>query len=192
MVGMVPLVDEPPWTRRTPDGKWEKLGEGYEWEGCESGSLLKLTTLEAQCWLAIYHLTCNKLCREKYALNAFRKEQLLRLRKFLNDVVLDQLPVLADVMRYMDELAIMSVPENSSGHGGALLMQQVATIRERETKGKNWGEVAKMQCESIWSLVSDGTDMDLRKISEIYNEDGIEDILGEAAPVPLTSFPIYR
>ena len=52
--------------------------------------LLKLTKLEAQCWIALYHLTCNKLCREKYGLNAFRKEQLLRLRKFLNDVVLDQ------------------------------------------------------------------------------------------------------
>ena len=37
-----------------------------------------------------------------------------------------QLPVLADVMRYMDELAIMTVPENSSGHGSALLMQQVS------------------------------------------------------------------
>jgi len=186
------LVDEPPWTRRTEEGKWEKLSDDYKWDEVEPSELLKLTKLEAQCWLALYHLTCNKLCREKYGLNAFRKEQLLRLRKFLNDVVLDQLPVLADVMRYMDELAIMSVPEVSSGHGSALLMQQVASVREKTLKDKDWDQVTKIQCDNIWSKFSDSMDMDLRKISEIYNEDGIEDILGESKPFELTSLPIYR
>jgi len=33
--------------------------------------------------------------------------------------------VLADVMRYMDELQLMSVPENSTGQGGQGLMMQV-------------------------------------------------------------------
>lgn len=125
LVMITPLVEEPPWTRRTADGAWEKLGDNNAWTKVEKGDLLKITKCEAQVWLLIYHLTCDGECRKAYGLNAFRKEQLLRLRKYLNDVVLDQVPVLADVMRYMDELQLMSVPENSTGQGGQGLMMQV-------------------------------------------------------------------
>ena len=187
IVMMVPLVEEPPWTRRNGKGEWEKLGEGARWNKVERADLLKLTKCEAQIWLSVYHLTCTEACREKYGLNTFRKEQLLRLRKYLNDVVLDQLPVLADVMRYMDELALMSVPENGTGNGSALMMQQVAVERDKITRGKNWSDVAKKQYEEIWSKVTDAKDDALRNISDIYNEEGTEDILGEAKPFEVTS-----
>ena len=117
--------------------------------------LLKVTKCEAQVWLLVYHLTCDEECRKNYGLNVFRKEQLLRLRKYLNDVVLDQLPVLADVMRYMDELALMSVPENSTGQGGALMMQQVAGVRDEMTRNKDWKAVKKTQWTEIWSKTTD-------------------------------------
>ena len=93
-------------------------------------------------------------------------------------------------MRYMDELALMSVPENSSGNGSALMMQQVAVERDKIMRGKNWGDVAKKQYEEIWSKVTDAKDDALRRISDIYNEEGIEDILGEAIPFEVTSQPI--
>ena len=189
MVLLVPLVEEPPWTRRN-GASWEKLADAGRWTKVERGDLLKVTKCEAQVWLTVYHLTCSQTCRESYSLNAFRKEQTLRLRKYLNDVVLDQVPVLADAMRYMDELALMNVPENSSGHGSALMMQQVAAVRDNIVRGKNWENVAKDQFEAIWSKVSDAKDEDLRKISDIYNEEGIEDILGEAKPFEITSQPI--
>lgn len=35
--------------------------------------------------------------RRRYHFNSFRKAQLLRARKYLNEVLLDQLPVLADM-----------------------------------------------------------------------------------------------
>jgi len=47
IVMMVPLVEEPPWTRRN-DGVWEKLGEGARWNKVERADLLKLTKCEAQ------------------------------------------------------------------------------------------------------------------------------------------------
>jgi hypothetical protein len=44
--------------------------------------------------------------------------------------MLDQLPVLADVQRYMDELAIMDVPEPSQEPlTGGLLVEQVSANR---------------------------------------------------------------
>jgi len=190
---MIPLIDEPPWTRRriksstsTKDCSntafiWEKLMDDQEWKEVESSELLHMTKNEAQCWFAVFHLTCSNVCRERYALNVFRKEQLLRLRKFLNDIVIDQIPVLADVMRYMDELSLMYVPESSTGQGSALLMQQVDTVRESILYKCVWKDVINSQIEHIYSKMNDSNDMDLRLIAQIYNEETFGDFRGSTA-----------
>ena len=213
---MVPLVDEPPWTRTRTRTRtrptfplssstdtdtetetcssatvWEKLYDNSEWKEVEPSNLLQVTQCEAQCWIAVFHLTCTKVARERYYLNVFRKEQILKLRKYLNEVLLDQLPFLRDVMRYMDELAIMNVPEvgSNAGHGHgqgigagagtALLMQQVDQIRESIVKthlhGKNcdWRKVQENQFQSIFAICTDSNDEDLRMIADIYNEDNL-------------------
>ena len=97
----LPLIENPPWTRRTSQGKWEKLIE-HKWQVVEPINLLKITKLEGQPWLGVYHLLAKKEFRERYHLNTFRKSQLLRLRKYLNEVLTDQLPVLIDIQRYVN------------------------------------------------------------------------------------------
>ena len=202
LVMIVPLVDEPPWTRRRvkqskEEGNktvWEKYIDN-QWDEINVSDLLQITKCEAQCWFAIYHLTCNNTCRERYALNSFRREQLLRLRKFLNNFMLDQLPVLADVMRYMDELALLSVSDCSTGQGAALLMQQVSTMRETIIKGKDWGKVANDQYKVIFSSITDSKDNELRLIASIYNDDFIENITADSATNPQynnMSMPIHH
>jgi hypothetical protein len=196
---IVPLIDEPPWTRRRKSSNsdamiWEKLHNNSDWKEVEPCNLLRVTQSEAQCWISVFHLTCSNACREKYALNVFRKEQILRLRKYLNEVMLDQLPFLTDVMRYMDELALMNVPEASTGQGAALLMQQVDRLRESIAKNKNWQEIGKWQFNSIYSNCTDAQDQDLRMIAEVYsyNEDNVGSLLDSSIPVevPPISIPL--
>jgi hypothetical protein len=62
--------------------------------------------------------------RQRYHFNSFRKGQLLRVRKYLNDVMLDQLPFLADVQRFIDELTVADVPEPTAAPA-TLLLEQV-------------------------------------------------------------------
>lgn len=195
----IPLIDEPPWTRRRSKCSrlksrkmtaldeeveeevstvWEKY-INQEWNEIPSCDLLQMTQCEAQCWIAVFHLTCgNEHCREQYGLNTYRKEQILRLRKFLNEYLMDQLPVLVDVTRYMDELSLMYVPESSNvgsvdGKGMAVLMEQIDRIRESILKECNcdWDQVAIDQMDRIYSKVTDGTDEDLRLIATIFNEE---------------------
>ena len=42
----------------------------------------------------------------KYEMTNFRKSNLLRLRKYMNEVLLDQLPMLNDMLRGLEELNI--------------------------------------------------------------------------------------
>ncbi|CAM9208150.1 unnamed protein product [Chrysoparadoxa australica] len=176
LLGLVPLIENPPWTVRTEEGKWKKYMD-FKWEEVRPADLLKVTQTEAQVWLAVFFITCNSDCRERYAFNSFRKECLLRSRKYINDLLLDQLPVLADVQRYMDELALMEVPEAAQTPSGGLLMQAVPIMREAIIKGKDWGAVADEQMEQIFSHVTDATDTDLRKISQLFCDDSLEDLL---------------
>lgn len=47
-------------------------------------------------------------CRKKYELTDYRKNNLLRLRKYMNEILLDQLPNLSFMLRTLEELSIMN------------------------------------------------------------------------------------
>ena len=172
----VPLIENPPWTRRLENGTWQKLID-QKWTNVLPIDLLKLTKLEGQPWLMLYHLLAKSLFRERYSLNSFRKGQLLRVRKYLNEILLDQLPVLADIQRYMDELALTDVPENFLNSGNSPFMfQQVAVGREKLMKGKDWETVADFQMESIFSM-TDKDDKDLKRMADLYSDESVERVV---------------
>jgi zinc finger MYND domain-containing protein 10 len=170
---IVPLIENPPWTRRHPDGHWEKLIE-YKWEKVEPINLLQVTKLEGQPWLALYHLVAKDTFRERYHLNSFRKGQFLRVRKYLNEVLLDQLPFLADIMRYMDELQLSEVGQDN--HQNVFNFQQVSLKRESLLKNKDWPKVADLQMETVFTM-TDKDDKDVRKMADLYADDDIQDVL---------------
>mmetsp|Transcript_36706 Transcript_36706/g.57301 ORF Transcript_36706/g.57301 Transcript_36706/m.57301 type:complete len:140 (+) Transcript_36706:123-542(+) len=125
---------------------------------------------------------CNGDCRRRYAFNGFRKDQVLRVRKYLNDFMLDQLPVLADVQRYMDELALMEVPE-AAQQPSALLLEQMPELRLGIVKNVDWEALARRQKEEIFDRYTDANDPDLRRFAEMYSDDAVEAIL---EPLPAT------
>jgi hypothetical protein len=165
----IPLIENPPWTRRLDSGKWQKLVD-HKWQEVKPIDLLKITKCEGQPWLAVYFLLAKEVFRERYHLNSFRKGQLLRVRKYINEMLLDQLPFLADIQRYMDELSITEVPEPSSLSGNVFLFQQVAVIRESITKGRSYPEVAAKQLETVFTM-TDKTDLDLLEMANLYSDD---------------------
>lgn len=175
LILLVPLIENPPWTRRLDSGKWQKLID-QKWSDVAPIDLMKVTKLEGQPWLGLYHLLAKEIFRERYHLNSFRKNQVLRVRKYINEVILDQLPFLADIQRYMDELAVTDVPEPHNTKDSVFLFQQVAVTRESLIMGKNWSDVAEFQIENVFTM-TDKTDKDLKKMSDLYSDDLAEGVL---------------
>ena len=222
---LVPLIEEPPWTRRRSVEKreispstststntnnkndmiWEKLDEQNEWKQVVSSDLLRVTQLEGQPWLALYSLTTSKTFRESYGLDEYRKSQLMKVRKYIHESILDQLPVLGEVARYLDELSILGVPPagqgmhrpSSNASSSGLLLQRVDVLRESIVGGKRsnmmndqyWQKVADTQWDEIFSRVTDPKDEALRRIaSEVYGGEGggMVDIVNEAMPTSVS------
>lgn len=178
LLTLAALVENPPWThRRQKDDtiEWTKFVD-QKWTQVEPSELLVLTTTEAQVWLAIYYLLCTKSAREHYEVTQFRKDQLLRVRKYLNDVLLDQLPLLADVQRYLDELSIMQVSGAGGNGKGSLVMEAVPYMRDAMLRTFR-GEYERLAREfDAMASTMDRTE-DLKSLAEVYQLDGIEELL---------------
>lgn len=180
LVLIVPLIENPPWTRRLSTGKWQKLVD-HKWVEVKPIDLLKISKLEGQPWLALYYLLAKEVFRERYYLNSFRKGQLLRVRKYINELMLDQLPFLADIQRYMDELAVTEVPEPSSlgSNNSVFLFQQVAVMREAIVRGVKFPEVAQLQLDTVFTM-TDKNDKDLLMMADLYSDELSDAVMNNA------------
>ncbi|GMI03378.1 hypothetical protein TrLO_g2996 [Triparma laevis f. longispina] len=182
---IIPLIEEPPWIRRK-NGGWEVWEEG-KWEARTGVELNKLGKCGAQCWLCVFYLTGTKECRESYPLNEFRKGQILRLRKYLTDGLIDQLPVLADVRRYFDELALLSVPNHPSERE----MTEIAPLKDQIERSYS-PDTLESHYNTVWKNVEDRNDPDLKMLTDVYTQEGVESVLGEPKPFKLNGLPVEK
>jgi hypothetical protein len=172
-VGLVPLIHNPPGVRRRQQpqasGKleggdagsgWEKWGAGGAWAPVAGPhDLLRLTPLEAAPWLTLHNLTADGGAVAHYRLTPGRKGALLRLRRYLTPGLVDQLPPLGGLQRYLDELALVAVPDGGAGSAASasragLLLQAVPAVREAvlaagRTPPPGWQRRRQRQQEAV-------------------------------------------
>ncbi len=96
--------------------------------------------VEAQIWLTIYNMFLSQDTNRKYEVTTFRKANLLRLRKYLNEVTLDQLPILTNLLRSLEELSMTQ--ENSVAQKNSFIVQQIPEMRAKIMKDRNWKDIA--------------------------------------------------
>ena len=85
---LVPLLELKPWIRKNSKGQTEKF-EDQRWQVVKDDEKSKLPKIEAQIWLTIYNMFLSQDTNRKYEITTFRKNNLLRLRKFLNEQLID-------------------------------------------------------------------------------------------------------
>ncbi|KAM3915746.1 zinc finger MYND domain-containing protein 10 [Leptodactylus fuscus] len=101
---LVELLHNCPWSRRSK-GQLQKY-EGGRWLSVAAEEQQKMTKLDGQVWISLYNLLLRPECQHKYNINSFTRGQLLKLRPFLTDVVIDQLPNLLELQRFLSHLSV--------------------------------------------------------------------------------------
>lgn len=157
---LVPLLEERPWVRRRKvsvggsGGKpiTEVFADG-RWTEQAREDRLQLTKCDGQVWLAVNNLTVDAKCRAKYRYDDHRKGVMERLKRFFNDVLFDQLPVLKDLQRVLDEIALSVTPASHEVTQGRLILEQVPEIRNALLKKSDaeWRAVAKQQLSTYFA-----------------------------------------
>jgi len=130
--------------------------------------------------LTIYNLVMDPQCRMRYEMKSHRKENLLRLRRYLNDVIFEQLPILTELLRTLEELSIsghltqqhqanqLPGQRQAQEMSSAFFVELCAENRERimATYKNRWAEVAKEQLETIFVKESPE---ELKRIQELIS-----------------------
>ena len=131
---LVPLLEERPWLRRRfEDGMERPVAEVFSdgaWGEQAREDRMQLTKCDGQVWLALNNLTVDSKCRAKYRYDDHRKATLERVKRFFNDVLFDQLPILKDLQRVVDEVLLMVTPSSHEVTQGRLILEVVPETRE--------------------------------------------------------------
>ncbi|XP_038135980.1 zinc finger MYND domain-containing protein 10 [Cyprinodon tularosa] len=172
---LVQLIESCPWSRSV-NGEVEKNING-KWQRIPPEDHLKMTKLDGQVWLALYSLILKEECQRKYDFNNFNKNQLLKLRSFLTDVLIDQLPILAELQRFLAHLAVTDpAPPKKE-----LILEQIPEMWSqivRDNSGK-WKAIAKYQVKETFSPSDSDLQHQAQRLAQTYNLDVMERLLPE-------------
>jgi len=177
---LVPLMEAAPWQRRSSKGI-EKYVEG-QWLKIERKDRLRLSKLEAQVWLTLYNLLMDQRWRSLYEFTNYRKDVLVRLKRYLNDILKDQLPLLKDLQRLLEELSLMKMPAAAKP---LHLITPVASIREsvyrtesgKEREEEEWKNIALELVKSVFAENSKDRQEEMRALAEVYSGGAIDALL---------------
>lgn len=184
---LVPLMEKAPWVRKNKvNGRIEKF-EDHQWQPVEADDEGRLPKLHTQVWLAIYNLVMDSECRGRYELSSVRRENLLRLRRYINEVVVDQLPPLTNLHRTLEELSISGQFTGAAAAPAPspFVVELVAEFREtlmRTYEGR-WQEVADLQLRDVFVKE---TPEELKRLANMISIP--KDLLEEEPPNSTTDF----
>ncbi|KAK9802993.1 hypothetical protein WJX73_006147 [Symbiochloris irregularis] len=147
---LVSLILAKPWQQRR--GKQVHQYVGGQWVVAGRDSRGRLLQHEAQAWLAVTNLLTDAGSRAHLSLDSHRMEQLQRLRPLLNDVLLDQVPVLKNLALFLDQLVLSGgqQQQGSDAHNACLIIEQVPSIREALLRRSDWEKLAMQQKETFF------------------------------------------
>jgi hypothetical protein len=151
LMTLCPLIEKAPWVRKSIRGEVQKY-EKQEWVLVDEEDMGKLPELQVQLFLAVHNLVMDQDCRNRYNLSSVRKDNLLRLRRFLNEVVFDQVPPLANLLRTLEELSITGQYTGAEEAHTPFVVELIAEMRERlvQTYEGRYAEIAEDQIASVF------------------------------------------
>lgn len=172
---LVHLVENSPWTRQK-DGKLYKYFDS-KWQEIPREDRFKITKIEGQVWLSIFKLLMDQHCQQKYEMDSYRKNVIIKLRAHLTEIMLDQIPVLGELLRYLEHLSMMEPPAVKKD----LILEQIPEMRDdilRENEGK-WKKIAKKQSKTVFNPSESDMRAQAKRWADTYNFDAIEGLIAD-------------
>lgn len=93
----------------------------------------------------------------------------------MNEVLLDQLPMLTPMWRALEEMQLMA--DNNVKQNNTFVVEVLPEIRARIMNGRNWGEIAKYQAEGAFNPSSKAQKEDMERIMKLYTNEVFEDFM---------------
>lgn len=165
LVGFADVLLAQPWQRRGKEGVQKFINGRYT----PVSDPLRICVPEAHSWFAMHKLLCDRECRKKYAYTTYKKEAIIRVKRFLNETLVDQIPALVDVQRALEELSFLEPPSGTEEKfKSTLIIEPVAQLMESIEGGKNFNQLA----ENMARMLNDPRSKmeDAQRLSRIFDQ----------------------
>lgn len=169
ILGLTEVMLLQPWLRRSSEVT-QKFFNG-EFKDIPRADVLLVCTPEAHTWFSLHKLLCDPECRRRYSYTQSKKELILRIRHFLNDTLVDQIPALASLQRALEELSFLQPPSGTEEKFKSTLtieqVPRIMTLVEVERKG-SWDDLAS----TLRAMLQDPSvrNEDAMRLSRIFDE----------------------
>lgn len=143
VLGFAEVMTQQVWLRRGP-GKVQKYIQG-QFRDVPADDVLRICVPEAHSWFILHKLLCDRECRTKYNYTGSKKEIILRIKRHLNETIVDQIPALADVQRGLEELSFLEPPSGTEEKfKSTLIIEQVPRIMGSiDNSQRNWAALGR-------------------------------------------------
>ncbi|KAL7751407.1 Zinc finger MYND domain-containing protein 10 [Sorochytrium milnesiophthora] len=176
---LVYLMENAPWKQRSASGQY-KVFDGTSWKVVPEEDRLLVGSIEGQVWLALYNLLVEPECQRKYECTDHRRATILRLKKQFesNATLLDQIPPLEGLLRYLEHLTMMTPPDSATAKRG-LWVEEMPQLLEEIQRCQDWAKLADTQARTVFSKNA-SRQLDFAKsMSSVYDFGGLEDLLDD-------------
>jgi hypothetical protein len=100
--------------------------------------------------------------------------RLLQLRRFLTEILLDQLPLLRELKRLLEELSILNPPPPTAS--SLAIIEQIPEMREGILRDQNFQKIAEEQKRTVFSNDESARQRDIARLAATYNLDKFEEV----------------
>lgn len=95
--------------------------------------------------------------------------------RYVNEVLIDQLPVLVDLRRTLDQLAILEPP---AAQGSGLMIQQVPETREAILREHaDWPSAAREMLATTLAMTEEERRKELSRLADVYGQNNFEEFM---------------
>eukprot|EP00290_Baffinella_frigidus_P019917 CAMPEP_0180210312 /NCGR_PEP_ID=MMETSP0987-20121128/12042_1 /TAXON_ID=697907 /ORGANISM="non described non described, Strain CCMP2293" /LENGTH=465 /DNA_ID=CAMNT_0022167189 /DNA_START=37 /DNA_END=1432 /DNA_ORIENTATION=+ len=171
---VIPLLDANPW-KRTIKGKPQAYTDG-KWCEVAPDDVRRVTKTEAQVWLLLNSLLLDDDCRRKYEWNEQRKQNIMRLSKYFNELLIDQLPVLSDLRRFVETLAFSNPPQ--AGEQRGVVIEQIPEVRTKLLQS-DWTTIARAFVAAMTKESPEEMRAEMAELAAMYDAINIEQMLDD-------------
>lgn len=174
---LVDFIELKPWEKTLEDGTFMRHIEG-KWQKISIEDRYLMPKIEGQIWLALYQLLLSPHCLQKYEYTDYNKNRITKLRAHLNEVVLDQMPHLIQLQRFLEQLSFMEPPAVKK----QLVLEQVAELYDRIVRKyqNQWHHVAEKQAKTVLKPSEVEARQQAARWANTMNFDVLESFINEA------------
>jgi len=169
LMALVALIESRPWLKRSENGS-RLVWEDNQFKEVQPQNYDKIPKIEGQVWLCIYNLIFGKAVADCYEITDSRKNWLLRLKKYLNDILIDQIPVLGQLRATLDHMSLANttaIPKSSP-----FIIATIPEIKESIIKSSNFKALSSKQEAEVFSRELTVEEFEeLGRLGEIYTND---------------------